>query len=131
MYITHSGFKSRVIIVPIDRCSSYGKLKRVTAWILRFINNCLANKSGCSLQLSFLTTQELHSADVYWISVVQQDCFLKEIEAIKDHKVLHSSNPLTVTPQLLWYSTCGRQRLQQEGIIFKAASCHPLGLLPS
>ena len=89
--LTHN----KVPIIPIDHYSSYTKLKRVTAWIFRFVNNCRANKNGCSLQSSSsLTTQELHTAETYWISIAQEDCFPEEIETIKESKILRSSSPL-------------------------------------
>ena len=81
--------------VPIDHYSSYTKLKRVTAWILHFVNNCHTNKNGCSLQLSSsLTTQELHTAETYWISIAEEDSLPEEIETIKESKILRSSDPL-------------------------------------
>ena len=89
--LTHN----KVPIIPIDHYSSYTKLKRVTAWIFHFVNNCRANKNGCSLQSSSsLTTQELHTAETYWISIAQEDCFPEEIETIKESKILRSSSPL-------------------------------------
>ena len=70
-------------------------MKRVTAWILRFVNNCRTNKNGCSVQSSSsLTTQELHTAKTYWISITQEDCFPEEIKTIKESKILRSSTPL-------------------------------------
>ena len=91
----HIVTQNKVPIIPIDHYSSYTKLKRVTAWIFRFVNNCRANKNGCSLQSSSsLTTQELHTAETYWISIAQEDCFPEEIETIKESKILCSSSPL-------------------------------------
>ena len=87
--------QNKVPIIPIDHYSSYIKLKRVTACILCFVNNCRTNKNDCSLQSSSsLTTQELHTAETYWISIAQEDCFPKEIETIKESKILRSSCPL-------------------------------------
>ena len=93
--ILHTVTQNKVPIISIDHYSSYTKLKRVTAWILRFVNNCRTNKNDCSLQLSSsLTTQELRTAETYWISIVQEDCFPEEIETIKESKILRSSSPL-------------------------------------
>ena len=44
----HIVTQNKVQIIPINHYSSYTKLKRVTAWIFRFVNNCCANKNGCS-----------------------------------------------------------------------------------
>ena len=100
MYTPHSDSEQSA-----NHYSSYTKLKCVTAWILCFVNNCHTNKNGSSLQSSSsLITQELHSAEVYWISIAQEDCywisiaqedcFPEEIKGIKESKVLHSSSPL-------------------------------------
>ena len=62
---------------------------------LPFCRQLSCQQVWLSLQSSSsLTTQELHIAEVYWISIAQEDCFLEEIEAIKESKVLCSSSPL-------------------------------------
>ena len=72
-------------VIPVDRCSSYAQLKRVTAWMLRFLNDCRSNKEK---NLSpHLTTTELQAAETYWVSVIQRDHFTKEMQALKDNKL--------------------------------------------
>ena len=44
----HTVTQNKVPIIPIDHYSSYTNLKRVTAWILRFVNNCRTNKNEAS-----------------------------------------------------------------------------------
>ena len=91
----HTMTREKASIIPIDRYSSYTKLKRVTARVLRFVNNCRSKKDGRPTQSSpFLTTQELHAAETYWVSIAQEDYFEKEIQAIKKGKVLPKSSPL-------------------------------------
>ena len=54
-----------------------------------------ADKNDCSLQSSSsLTTQELHTAEAYWMSIAQEDCFPDEIETINESKILQSSSSL-------------------------------------
>ena len=122
--------QNEVPIISINLYSSYTKLKHVTAWILHFVNNCRANKNGCSLQSSSsLTTQELHTAEVYWISIVQENCFPEEIEAIKESKVLRNSSPLLSLHPILDSSDIlrvGGRDCINEGVEFKSASCHTL-----
>ena len=66
----HTVTREKASIIPINRYSSYTKLKRVTARVLRFVNNCHSKKDGCPTQSSpFLTTQELHAAETYRVSV--------------------------------------------------------------
>ena len=91
----HTMIREKASIIPIDRYSSYTKLKCVTARVLRFVNNCRSKKDGRPTQSSpFLTTQELHAAETYWVSIAQEDYFEKEIQAIKKGKVLPKSSPL-------------------------------------
>ena len=126
----HTVTQNNMPIIPIDHYSSYTELKCVTAWILRFVNNCRANKNGCSLQSSSsLTTQELHTAETYWISIAQEDCFPEEIETIKERKVLHSSSPLLSLHPILDSSDIlcvGGRDCIKVSVIFKSASCHPI-----
>ena len=52
-------------IICLERYSSYTRLKRITAWCLRFINNCLAklSKANRILLTSSLTSLELHISE--------------------------------------------------------------------
>ena len=49
-------------LVPYDRFSSFMHLKRITAWILRFVSNCRKKESKIT---SPLTVSELTSAECY------------------------------------------------------------------
>ena len=42
-------------LLLIDRYSSFTKLKRITAWILRFVNNCRSRKCGSKLLTSSIS----------------------------------------------------------------------------
>ena len=64
----------RLALVTMEETSildrfSYTRLKRVTAWVFRFIKNC-----GCQAPMraltGALTTEELQSAERYWIRKV-------------------------------------------------------------
>ena len=79
-------------VVPIERFSSFTRLKRVTAWINRFINNC--RKSQDRHTRLYLSTPELVTSEKYWISLTQHQVFITEIEALKSHEVLSKSSRL-------------------------------------
>lgn len=83
-------------LLPLDRFSSYSKLVRVTAWVMRFINNCRASRRSSQVtQLtSSLCVQEIVSAENYWISYSQKDCFSAEVESIMAKETVPSSSPL-------------------------------------
>ena len=80
-------------VIPVDRYSSYSRLSRVTAWILRFVQRCL-NKEPLTQYPRYLSTMELQAADTYWSSVVQGASFAREIKAIKNKYHLPKSSPL-------------------------------------
>ena len=56
----------------LDRFSNYTRLKRVTAWMFRFVHNCVPNTSKRTPS-NTLTTEELQSAEWYWIQIVQHE----------------------------------------------------------
>ncbi|GFQ69643.1 uncharacterized protein TNCT_463391 [Trichonephila clavata] len=55
-------------IIDISRYSSYTKLLRVTAWIIRFVHNC---KSHLRI-IHELNCNEIEKAEDYWIQTVQR-----------------------------------------------------------
>ena len=61
----HVATHSKVPIIPMDRFSSFTRLKRVTAWMFRFINHCRTPSKRQSV--SYLTTEELVAAEAYWL----------------------------------------------------------------
>ena len=83
-------------VIDLNRYSSFNKLKRITAWILRFVNNCRKTRQR---QLSHLDAAELQEAERYWLYVSQCDHFLKEVQALKSSQALpRSSCLLTLHP---------------------------------
>ncbi|GFU34433.1 hypothetical protein NPIL_626691 [Nephila pilipes] len=73
-----------------DLSSSYTKLLRVTAWILRFLHNCRNEQRF----LFELTAEELQKAKDYWILNVQQQCFHVEMEALKNNRPLPTTSKI-------------------------------------
>ena len=57
-------------VIPADRFSEFTCLKRITAWILRFVNNARSLVSKRSIS-PHLTVSELVAAEDYWIIIVQ------------------------------------------------------------
>lgn len=84
-------------IVPLNRFSSFTHLQRVTAWILRFIDNC--RHSGT--KSSYLTVSELNVAEKYWIRLIQEVHFSSDIETLKTtHSLSGNSCLLSLHPFL-------------------------------
>ena len=82
---------------PEQRCySSFTHLQRVTAWVLRFINNCRPTKgaifkSSTDAGYPYFTVAELVVAERYLVKISQQCHFSSEIASL-DTKSLLSPN---------------------------------------
>ena len=86
-------------LIDSSRFSSYWKLLRVTAWVLRFVRHVRLQRRS----LGELDASELAEARKYWIGEVQKDCFGAELQALKrgsPYRVnhwLHASTPFSTT----------------------------------
>ena len=69
-------------IIPITQYSSFGKLKRVTAWVFRFVKNLRSPVSQRCLSPHLMVT-ELSTAESYWLMVTQRENFPEECNALK------------------------------------------------
>ena len=86
------------LVVHVDRYSSFERIRRIVAWILRFINNCRPQKFKRS-PTNYLTTSELCLAEVHLFSVVQADQFSFEISLLKlNHSVPKGNCLLPLSP---------------------------------
>ena len=59
-------------IVDVERHGTLGKLLRVTAFVLRFINNLRGRSMNKVLNIGNLSTEEIEAAEHVWIKVVQK-----------------------------------------------------------
>lgn len=57
-------------VVDIERHGTLRKLLRVTAWVLRFVQN---SKARCANRKGKLTRKELINTENEWVKAVQQD----------------------------------------------------------
>ena len=80
-------------VIPTTRFSTFTHLKRVTAWILRFVNNLRSVSSKRSLS-PHLTVPELNSAECYWLMHVQKEAFPKERNALEKERPLPKNSRL-------------------------------------
>lgn len=112
-------------LIELDRFSSFTHLKRVTAWIIRFIDRC-KHKSCVD---SSLTAAELQRAETYWFRQLQETIFSEEIDAIESRGSLPKSSPLLplcplIDPSTKLLRVGGRQQLSQAPY----SSKHPIVL---
>ena len=62
---------------PLYRYSMFTRFKRVTAWVIRFLNNCRKLNLGQNTLVNSLLIPD------YWISLSQCACFPEEINSLK------------------------------------------------
>ena len=79
-------------LIPLDQSSSSLHLKRVTAWVLRFISNCRNRRSHN--KSIYLTTDELRNSERYWALFTQEQAFQKEMEILREENSLPPSSRL-------------------------------------
>ncbi len=88
-------------LLPFDKFSMFSRLKRVTAWVFRFIRNCQARKLKTQRNSNPLSVEELDQAITYWVKLIQGTFWHKEIECLKKGlKIAQSSTILSLNPML-------------------------------
>ncbi|GFY72265.1 integrase catalytic domain-containing protein [Trichonephila inaurata madagascariensis] len=102
---------AKIVPLPefIDRISSFTKLVRVCAWILRFIKNSL---SPVSRTFGYLKSSELHTAVVTIVRLIQQAEFPNEIKCLVQGNPLPKDNKLL--PLNLFCDSSGRRQTFKE-----------------
>ena len=83
--ICHVSITSSVDLIDIKKYSSFTLLKRLFAWIFRFLNNC---RSECTKLSGPITLVELDKAENHLISTAQSRCFQDTILNLKKGKSL-------------------------------------------
>ena len=68
-----------ISLIDASRFSSYWRLVRTTAWILRFLNNARRRERS----VGELTAAELTAARMYWVRVVQEEAFTAELQLLR------------------------------------------------
>ena len=67
----------------LDRFSSFTRLKRVTAWVRRFVGNSRARSHGRDRTRGPLSSTELADAETYWVATVQVSSFPREVSSLR------------------------------------------------
>ena len=90
--IVNNACLSCVVENLCSRISSYTKLIRVNAWVIRFCDNARKPvEKRCSGNLSI---NEMHASSVTLISLIQTECFDSAMACLKKNKPLKSSDRL-------------------------------------
>ena len=91
-------------VIPINQFSNFTHLKRVTAWILRLVNNSRSTVSKrCTSP--HLTVPELNSAED-WLMVIQRESFPKELDALEKGRPLPKNSRLLPFRPIWDSNTC-------------------------
>ena len=115
-------------VIPLDRYSSFTRLKRVTAWMLRFVNNCRGSKGNQTVtnrKDPFLSVQELTAAENYWISISQEAHFKEEISILASNKSLPPKSCVLPLHPFLDSSGVLRVGGRQQNPELSFSSLHP------
>ena len=80
-------------VIPLQQCSSFSRLRRLTAWIFRFTHNCRKHEKDRPNSL-YLSSAELAASEVYWMSLTQRQAFHGEIESLTIGESLTKSSRL-------------------------------------
>ena len=83
----------RKSIVDVERYSTFWRLRRITAWMMRFTKNT-RSKQEDRLMTAYLTTEEMFKAERHLFSIAQEEHFSMEMELIKSDKPLPNKNRL-------------------------------------
>ena len=99
--------KANICILPKKRIGDYGKLIRLTAWIVKFIDWLgvkARNKrgvNGLEVPSALLTNSEMSRARHYWWRVVQVEQFEPELSSLGEGKSVSSDSSIrSLDPQL-------------------------------
>ena len=88
---THAAVVQIRPVFQMDRFSSFSRLKRVTAWMIRFVSNCRAHQRDFPQVSGQLTLNELCKAVSYWVCISQAAHFKTEVKALKSGTLLPRS----------------------------------------
>jgi hypothetical protein len=77
-------------VIPLNQYSSFLRLQRITAWVMRFAKNCRYSRNTSPT----LTISELMAAEKYWIREIQRERFPYEVVALLNNKDISDNSSL-------------------------------------
>ncbi|XP_062541135.1 uncharacterized protein LOC134209168 [Armigeres subalbatus] len=89
----HIENKPQAILLP-ENYSSWQHLRRVTAFVKRFIENIKRKKNRQPAEIGPLTSEELSTAEVFQFQRAQEDAYGEELAVITDSRRLKKKNRL-------------------------------------
>ena len=80
--------------INLDRFSNWFRLKKVVAWMMRFVSNCRFKREDRE-KMTTLHLQEIEAAEHHIVKEVQGNSFSQEIRILESEKELAERNRLT------------------------------------
>ena len=80
--------------IDLKRISNWLRLKRVVAWVLRFVSNCAIPKMTRKVD-TVLSLDELNAAEAHIVKEVQQEAFQDELRTIRGGETVPHTNKLS------------------------------------
>lgn len=109
------------------RYSTFKRLRRMTAWLLRLHNNCRTTKEF--RRFGPLTVAELDNALFHLVRLIQKECFYKELKSLKCHEPVHSKSVLASVTPFLDRNQIMRVRGRLQNALLSYDEKHPI-ILP-
>ncbi len=113
-------------LIPFDRFSRFECLTRVTAWMRRFVHNCRSRHQEIDPKSGSLSSDELNTARLVWISLAQSQSFHDEIQCLENRKELPKSSCLRALRPFLDDGKLLRVGGRLHNSQFPYAQRHPL-----
>jgi len=85
--------KENILEQILNRISSYHRVLRVTAYVLRAFNKIPASKNLCVSQAVEMPATELQHSFLFIVGLIQHQTYWKEIDCLKKDKVLSAEAP--------------------------------------
>ena len=117
-------------LIPLDRYSTFTKIKRITAWILRFVENCRIvhgeQQETETYATPHLSVSELTAAENYWFKCAQWIDFSTEISLLRSSKPLPNRSCLRSLHPILDPSSILRVGGRQSQSNWSYSQTHPI-----
>ncbi|KAL4134679.1 hypothetical protein QTP88_000194 [Uroleucon formosanum] len=78
----------------LNRYSKYMQLIRITALVIRFVQNCKLSKQQCERVIGSLSVHELNVSREFWIRNIQIEACCSELKNLKSNLSVHRSSCL-------------------------------------
>ena len=90
--------------IDFSRMSSWLRLRRMVAWVIRFVHNCQVSTEKDRMKGTFVP-EDLEAAEELILKDVQREAFDKEMRTLRASETLPTTNKLASLSPLLTRSS--------------------------